>query len=95
MDFIGPLPPDQGFNCILTITDRLGSDMRLIPTRTNISAPELALLFFEHWYCENGLPLDIVCDRDKLFVSAFWKSLHKLTGVKPIHGLPPRDRRLE
>jgi hypothetical protein len=32
LDFVGPLPEDKGFNCILTITDRLGSDIRLIPT---------------------------------------------------------------
>ena len=39
-------------------------------------------IFFEKWYCENGLPLDIVSDRDKLFISHFWKCLHELTGVK-------------
>jgi hypothetical protein len=27
MDFVGPLPEDNSFNCILTITDRLGSDI--------------------------------------------------------------------
>jgi len=27
MDFVGPLPEDEGFNCILTMTDRLGSDI--------------------------------------------------------------------
>jgi hypothetical protein len=36
----------------------------------------------DHWYCENGLPLEIISDRDKLFVAKFWKALHKLTGVK-------------
>jgi hypothetical protein len=39
-------------------------------------------LFFVHWFCENGLLLEIVSDRDKLFVSHFWRGLHKLTGVK-------------
>lgn len=82
MDFIGPLPLDDGFDCILSITDRLGSDVRIIPTNITITAEELALTFFNHWYCENGLPSDIVCDRDKLFVSRFWKALSKLTGVK-------------
>jgi Chromo (CHRromatin Organisation MOdifier) domain len=69
-------------DCIVTFTDRLGSDIRLIPCKTSITAPELASLFFKEWYCENGLPLDIVSDRDKLFVSTFWRSLHKLTGTK-------------
>jgi hypothetical protein len=82
MDFIGPLPLDEGYNCILSMTDRLNSDFRIIPTRIDISAEDLAVLFFNNWYCENGLPLEIISDRDKLFVSAFWRALHKLTGVK-------------
>jgi len=82
MDFVGPLPEDDGFNCILTITDRLGSDIRIIPTHKDISAEGLASSFFKHWYCENGLLLDIISDRDKLFVSKFWKALHRLTGMK-------------
>ena len=82
MDFIGPLPLDANYDCILTITDRLGADIHIIPTCINITAEELAVIFFNNWYCENGLPSNIVCDRDKLFVSQFWKALTKLTGVK-------------
>jgi hypothetical protein len=82
MDFVGPLPLDQGHDCILTITDRLGSDIRIIPTSTTLTAKDLATLFFDKWYCENGLPNDIVSDRDKLFMSAFWKHLTLLTGIK-------------
>jgi len=82
MDFVGPLPMDNTFDCILTITDRLGTDVRIIPTHTDITAEELAVLFFDNWYCENGLPNSIVCDRDKLFISRFWRALTKLTGVK-------------
>ena len=82
IDFIGPLPEDNGFNCIITFTDRLGSDIQLAATRTDIDAEQLAYVFFDKWYCENGLPADIVSDRDKLFISKFWKALHKLTGIK-------------
>ena len=85
MDFIGPLPPDNGFDYILTITDRLNSDIRIIPTKSTITAEELATVFFDSWYCENGLPLDIISDRDKLFVSKFWRHLMLLTGVKLKH----------
>jgi hypothetical protein len=81
MDFIGPLPLDEGFDCILTITDKLGSDIRIIPTTTDLTAESLALLFFDNWYCENGLPLEIISDRDKLFISKFWKNLSLLTGI--------------
>ena len=82
IDFIGPLPMDNGFDTIITFTDRLGSDIQIIPTVSTLTAEQLAELFFEKWYCINGLPLDIVSDRDKLFMSRFWKSLHALTGIK-------------
>lgn len=82
MDFIGLLLLDQGYDCILTMTDRLGSDLKIIPTNVDITAPTLARLVFDTWYCDNGLPLEWVSDRDKLFISEFWSVLNKLSGVK-------------
>ena len=82
MDFIGPLPSDEGHDCILTITDRLGSDVRVIPTSIKLNAQQLAVLFFDNWYCENGLPTEIISDRDKLFMAKFWRHLCLLTGIK-------------
>ena len=78
LDFIGPLPEDDSYNCILTMTDRLGLHYCLIPTRTDASTEDISLLVFDNWYCENGLPNDFV---DKLFISCFWKAFAKLTGV--------------
>ena len=46
-----------------------------------ISAEELAAIFFNAWYCKNGLPLDIVSDHDLLFTSKFWTALTRLMGV--------------
>jgi hypothetical protein len=57
-------------------------DVRIAPTHLNISAECFAAQFFDLWYCENGLPLNIISDRDKIFVGKFWKALCKLTGVK-------------
>ena len=82
IDFIGPLPKDNGFDQIITITDMLGTDYRLIPSKTNDTAEDFALRFFDGWYCEHGLPDNIFSDRDKLFVSQFWKALTRLTGIK-------------
>ncbi|KAJ3568702.1 hypothetical protein NP233_g5537 [Leucocoprinus birnbaumii] len=82
MDFVGPFPEEDGFDYLLTITDRLGADVRLVPCTTAISASELAELFFTNWYCENGLPTEIICDRDKLFLSAFWREFTSLLDVK-------------
>ncbi|GJE97594.1 transposase-like protein [Phanerochaete sordida] len=81
IDFVGLLPEDEGKNCIATMTDRCGADMRFVATRTDCSAEDFALVFLDNWYCENGLPDDLVSDHDKLWLSRFWKALHLLTGV--------------
>ena len=82
IDFIGPLPKDGNYDSIVTITDCLGTDVQIIPMTVNLTAEGLAELFFDRWFCENGLPLDFISDRDKLFMSQFWKALHKLMGIK-------------
>jgi RNase H-like domain found in reverse transcriptase/Reverse transcriptase (RNA-dependent DNA polymerase)/Integrase zinc binding domain len=83
IDFIGPLPEDKGYNGIMTMTDRLGAaDVQIKEIRMNMTAEQLAKVFFDNWYCENGLPLEIISDRDHLFNSKFWEELHKLTRVK-------------
>lgn len=46
VNFISHLPQDEGFDCIVTMTDRLGSDIRIIPTRTDITAEDFVVLFF-------------------------------------------------
>jgi hypothetical protein len=82
INFISHLPIDNGFDCIVTITDRLGADVYIAPTHVDITAEHFAAQLFDLWYCENSLPLNIISDRDKIFVSKFWKALHALTGVK-------------
>jgi hypothetical protein len=73
---------DDGFDTIITITDRHGADICIAPTHMNITAEHFTAQFFNLWYCENGLPLNIVSDHDRLFISKFWKALTRLTGVK-------------
>ena len=71
IDFIGPLPKDGNYDSIAIIMNRLGTDVQIILTTVNLTAEGLAELFFDKWFCKNGLPLDIVSDRDKLFMSQF------------------------
>lgn len=82
LEFIGPFPLDHGYDCILLMTDHLGSNIHIIPTCCNSTAEDIALLVFDHWYCKNGLPLNWVSNRDKLFMLWLWKTLVKLTGVQ-------------
>ena len=82
MDFIGPLKDDMGFNCILSIADCLGAKLWLSPPKLTSPPIHWQFCFFDHWYCQNGLPLNIISDHDKLFMLRFWKALTTLCGVK-------------
>ena len=82
IDFRGPLPADEGYNSLVMFTDWLGSEIWIVPTTTTLTAEQFTHLFFWHWYCKNGLPLKIISDRDKIFLSHFWKELLKLMGIK-------------
>jgi hypothetical protein len=56
IDFVGPLPKDDSFNAIVTMTDRLGADIQIVPCNSNIMAEEFTTIFFDKWFCENGCP---------------------------------------
>ena len=81
IDFVGPLPKDDGFDVIVTMTDHLGVDIQIAPCHSNMTAEDFAYLFFDQWYCKNGCPVEIISDHDKLFILKFWKALMKLTGI--------------
>jgi hypothetical protein len=63
------------------MTDRLGADIQLSACKSDMSAEDFAYVFFNKWYCENGCLLEIISDRDKLFISKFWRALMKLMGI--------------
>ena len=46
MDFVGPLPKDEGFDEIVTITDMLGTDYCILPCKATDSASDFTLRFF-------------------------------------------------
>ena len=83
MDFIVPLPETiTGFSGIMTVVCKLSKMIRLIPITYDIDAPGTAKKFKEVVYRNHGLPSKIICDRDPIFMSKFWKALFKLLGTK-------------
>ena len=82
LDFIGPLPEEHGKDTILTMTDPLRADICITATHSTDTAAQVAVVLFNEWYCENGLMLHLISDRDPLFTAELWTALHKLTGVK-------------
>src|SRR6202790_199921 len=82
LDFIGPLPEENGKDTILTMTDLLSTDIRITGIHSSYTAAQVAVVLFDEWYCENGLMLHLISDRDARFTADLWTALHKLTGVK-------------
>ena len=81
-DFVGPLPISNGFDYLLTITDRLTGFVELIPTLSTLTARGFAKVFVENWVLRYGLPLSITSDRDKLFTSHLWQETIRQLGIK-------------
>ena len=62
LDFIGPLPKEDGKDTILTMTDILGTDICITGTHSTYTAAQVAIVLFDEWYCENGLMLHFISD---------------------------------
>lgn len=81
MDFITGLPSSSGKTVIWVVVDRLSKFAHFIALPTTVTAPTLATVFLTEIYRLHGVPKTIVSDRDKLFISQFWRALFKALGT--------------
>ena len=83
IDLITQLPETKnGHDAIVVFVDKLTKMVHYAPTKTDITAVELAKLFIHHVVRLHGVPESIVSDRDSKFTSNFWKSLWTELGTK-------------
>lgn len=82
LDFIGPLPKQQQYDMILSVTCRLSGYTRAIPTCQGDSAEKIAQRFLSAWVSVFGAPRSMTGDRDKIWTSKFWKELTRLLGME-------------
>lgn len=67
---------------ILTVVDRLMCRAHFWPTKTTVTARELANLLMEQYLPLYGVPKSIVSDCDPHFISQFWGSFCSKLGMK-------------
>lgn len=77
MEFITNLPCSANKTMIWVVVDRLTKFAYFVALPTHIAATSLVEVFLTEIYRLHGAPIAIVSDRDKLFVSRFWKTLFK------------------
>jgi hypothetical protein len=56
LDFIGPLPEEDGKDTILTITDPLGTNIHITSTHSSYTTAQIAVVLFDEWYQNFTLP---------------------------------------
>ena len=82
MDLITPLPVSNGYDAVLVVMDRFTKMMKVIPTKSTVTAKQLATQFIDRVLCEHGIPATIISDRDSKFMSAFWQHLFEALQTK-------------
>jgi hypothetical protein len=82
MDFFEGLPKLEGKDTIMVILVRFTKFGHFIAKSRPFTAQEVEQLFMDHLYELHGLPATILNDRDKVFISLFWRELLKKVGVE-------------
>ncbi|KAI0992612.1 hypothetical protein K3495_g15573, partial [Podosphaera aphanis] len=82
VDFVGPLPESEGFDCIMVVGCRLTKARHFVPCKTTIDAAGTAELFYKHIWKHHGFPESIVSDRGPQFVARFWSEICERTNTR-------------
>lgn len=81
MDFVTGLPPVKGLLVIFVVIDRLSKYCHLGSLLASYSASSVTDYFIKQVVRLHGIPKTVVSDRDKVFLSKFWKEIFTQSGT--------------
>lgn len=79
LDFIEGLPRSGGYDVILVVVDKFSKYAHFVPLTHPFTALTVATVYMKNIFRLHGLPLAIISDRDRIFTSAVWQELFKLS----------------
>ncbi|GMI92963.1 hypothetical protein HRI_002965600 [Hibiscus trionum] len=82
MDFIEGLPKSKEKDAIMVVVNKLTKYEHFVALAHPFTAKDVAQFFLEHIFKLRGLPSHIICDRDKVFMSLFWREMFSKLGVR-------------
>ncbi|GJQ92699.1 putative reverse transcriptase domain-containing protein [Tanacetum coccineum] len=69
-------------DAIWVIVDQLTKSAHFLPMREVYKMDRLARLYLNEIVARHGMPISIISDRDSLFTSRFWQSMHESLGTR-------------
>jgi hypothetical protein len=81
MNFITGLPTSHGYTVIMVVIDRLTKYSHFSPLKVDYNSKIVAETFMKTVVKLHGVPKSIISDRDKVFMSKFWKDLFQLQAL--------------
>jgi len=81
MDFIEGLPKSLGKEVIFVVVDRFSKYAHFAALSHPYTALDVAQCYLDHVFKLHGWPQSIISDRDKVFISAFWRALLSIQGT--------------
>lgn len=82
MDFIKGHPKSGGKEVIWVVVDRMSKYAHFLALSYPFSPSTLAHEFLDHIYRFHGALIEVISDRDPVFISNFWKEFLKMIKVE-------------